>query len=100
MRTVPRKHLATVAQKHGADEHVPCNQYSLQYTAIDTELKRTVFSQDQKRRRTLFFEGVPEAYTRAVQGDGKVRLQETYEGFGSECSRTFGGTCINSLRRA
>lgn len=59
-RTAPRRHIDQLESRHNADEHLSPDIYNPKFTQIQQDLaKRIVFSQNQRERRTLQFEGVP-----------------------------------------
>ena len=62
-QTIPRTHVDKTAARFTQDEWLDIGTYNVSYKAIESGKNPQGFCnlrQDQDRRRTMYFEGVPE----------------------------------------
>ncbi len=62
-KTMPRAHLQRLDNMHSIDEKIDAGKYAPQFTAVELNIARDiVFSANQSKRRSAYFEGQEEIY--------------------------------------
>lgn len=93
---MPRSHFAKMIN-FMLDKEDP-GTYNPRHTAVEIQPKDLSVSPNQKQRRSLFFEGVPEIYMKGGQPNPESSAKVPEK---QSCNRTVLETkqCIGSLRR-